>query len=121
MDSLYLHGFDVQLIIGVYDWERQAPRTVQLDLDIGLPDHRACLSDNIAETIDYAKVAERIRIFVTQRQFYLIEALAEQISQLILQEFHAAWVKVSATKPGIVPGIARVGVTITRGVPPQAA
>ena len=114
MDSLYLHGFDVQLIIGVYDWERQAPRTVQLDLDIGLPNHRACLSDDIAETIDYAKVAERIRLFVTQRQFYLIEALAEQIAQLVLQEFHAAWVKVSATKPGIVPGISRVGVSIMR-------
>lgn len=115
MDSLYLHGFDVQLIIGVYEWERHAPRIVQLDLDIGLPDHGACQSDNIAQTIDYAVVAERIRAYVALKEFYLIEALAEQIAQLILLEFQAIWVKVSATKPGIVPGIARVGVTITRG------
>ncbi len=114
MDKLFMHGFNVQLIIGVYEWERKVPHTVQLDLEIGLPDQRACLSDDIMETIDYAKVAEQIRVFVAQRSFHLIEALAEQIAQLILNDFKAPWVKVSANKPAIVPGIDQVGVTIER-------
>ncbi len=115
MDKLFMHDFNVQLVIGAYEWERNTPQTVRLDLEIGLPDNRAGLTDHIQDAINYAEVAERIRLLVAQSQFHLIEALAEQIAQLVRQDFKAPWVRVSVTKPAVVRGIARLGVTIERG------
>ncbi len=114
MDKLFLHDFNLQMIIGVYEWERTSPQTVHLDLDIGLPDRRAGQTDLIEDAINYADVAEHIRTWVTQHEFHLIETLAEQIAQLILDHFGAPWVRVSATKPAVVRGVGRVGVSIER-------
>ena len=114
MDKLFLRGFNLAVLIGVYEWERHAPQTVQLDIEIGLPAQRAAQSDDIQDTIDYAKVAEHIRAFIHEREFHLVETLAEQLAQLIFDHFSAIWVQISAAKPGVVPGIERVGVTIQR-------
>ena len=71
------------MLIGVYEWERRVPQTVQLDLEIGLPPKER-RSDRIGDTIDYAKVvgAHRSRAFAENR-FLLVEALAEHIAQLV--------------------------------------
>ncbi len=115
MDKLFLHDFGVHMIIGVYDWERTTPQSVKLDLEIGLPEScRAGQSDNIKDAINYAEVAEHIRNYIAAHEFHLIEALAEQIATLILRDFHAPWVSVSATKPAVVRGVGRLGITIER-------
>lgn len=115
MDKLFLHDFGVHMIIGVYDWERTTPQSIKLDLEIGLPDNsRARLTDNIDDAINYAVVADHIRHYIASHEFHLIEALAEQIADLILRDFHAPWVRVSATKPAVVRGVGRLGITIER-------
>ena len=68
-------------------------------------------------TIDYAKVVERIEQSVRANRFLLIEALAEHIAQLVMNEFGAPWVKVSAAKVGILPNAKFVGVTLERRRP----
>ncbi|MHB1678369.1 MAG: dihydroneopterin aldolase [Sulfuriferula sp.] len=115
MDTLFLRDFRLQIIIGIYAWERKVPQTVQLDMEIGLPHSRACFSDNVADSINYAEVAERIRENMALHEFNLVEALAEHIAQLILKEFGAPWIKVCITKLGVVRGIKQIGVCIERG------
>jgi dihydroneopterin aldolase len=61
MDIIFLNEFRAETIIGVYPWEREVPQTIQLDLEIGLPHSRAGTSDDVADTIDYGKVVERIQ------------------------------------------------------------
>ena len=116
MDTLFLRDFRLQMIIGIYEWERKVPQTVQLDLEIGLPHSRAGLTDNVADSINYADVAQRIRETVAQRNFNLVEALAEHTAQLVLTEFSAPWVKVCITKLAVVRGIKELGVCIERGL-----
>ena len=55
MDIIFISDFRIDMLIGVYEWERRVPQTVQLDLEIGLPP-RERRSDRIGDTIDYAKV-----------------------------------------------------------------
>ena len=114
MDIIFIHDFRLDILIGVYDWERRVPQTVQFDLDIGLPS-REKWSDKIAETIDYAKVVERIESSLAENHFLLVEALAEHIVQLVMTEFKAPWVRTSVTKLGALKGVKRLGVTIERG------
>ena len=115
MDTLFLRDFRLQMIIGIYEWERKIPQTVQLDLEIGLPHSRACLTDDVADSINYADVAQRIRDTIAQRDFNLVEALAEHVAQVVLTEFGSPWIKVCVTKLAVVRGIKKLGICIERG------
>ena len=114
MDVIFIQDFRLEILIGVYEWERRVPQTVQLDLEIGLPP-RPKRSDRIGDTIDYAKVVSRIEASLTENHFLLVEALAEHIAQLVLSEFRAPWIRASVTKLGALKGVKRLGVTIERG------
>ena len=115
VDTIFINDFRLEILIGVYEWERRVPQTVQLDLEIGLPP-RDKRSDRIGDTIDYAKVVARIEESLAQNRFLLVEALAEHIAQLVLTEFGAPWIRASVTKLGALKGVKRLGVTIERGV-----
>ncbi|KAF0813191.1 Dihydroneopterin aldolase [Andreprevotia sp. IGB-42] len=116
MDLIYLHGVRAKTLIGWYDWERLAPQVVELDLEIGLPSNRAGVSDNLTDTIDYDRVVNTLRASMAEQHFLLLEALAEHIAHIIIDDFAAPWAKVSVTKLGILHEVGRVGVTIERGV-----
>ncbi len=71
-------------------------------------------SDRVADCIDYDKVTVRIRELLGEKHYNLVEALAERVARMIIDEFGAAWVKVSAAKLGVLKNAGRVGVTVER-------
>jgi dihydroneopterin aldolase len=117
MDILFLRDFRLELIIGVYEWERKVPQPVRLDLEIGLPNSKAGGTDNVADTIDYGAVAMRVKDYLhnAPQPITLVESVAEHVAAIVRNEFGSPWVKVSVTKFAIVPGIKELGITIERG------
>ena len=115
MDIIFLSEVKVQTKLGVPEWERMVAQTIILDIEIAMPSSGSCLTDDIADTIDYGVVVNRIRQVLSERSFKLVEALAEHICQLILTEFKAPWVKIKVAKPGILPGLKALGVVLERG------
>ena len=115
MDIIFISDLRVDMLIGVYDCERKVPQTVQLDLEIGIPDGGRPRSDKIRETIDYAKVIASIKASLKQNRFLLVERLAEHLAGLVMKEFKAQWVKVSVSKLAVEKDVKRVGITIERG------
>ncbi|MBI2753799.1 MAG: dihydroneopterin aldolase [Betaproteobacteria bacterium] len=114
MDSILIRELRVEVLIGIHKRERHMPQTVSLDLDIGLPGDAVFASDRVADTIDYEQVVLRIKALAASGHFRLVETLAERIARLLLDEFGAPWVKVSAAKLGILPHARMVGVSIER-------
>src|SRR5262245_23195673 len=115
MDIIFISELRLDILLGVYNWERRAPHTVQFDLETGIPDTGRPRSDRIAETIDYSKVVARIAASLKDTHFLLVERLAEHVAQIVLTEFKAPWVKVSVAKLAAIKGVKRLGVTIERG------
>ncbi len=115
MDIIFLRELRVDTLIGVYDWEKRVPQTLQIDLEIALPNSRACLSDDLADALDYAQIIAHIREVLQRRHFNLLEALAEHIAQILLDDFKAPWVKVSVAKLQAIRGSKMVGISIERG------
>lgn len=117
MDILFLRDFRLDLIIGIYEWERKIPQPVRLDLEIGLPEHKAGETDDVVDTIDYGAVAHRVKDSLINRPqpIALVEAVAEHVAQIVLNEFGAPWVKISVTKFAIVRGVKELGISIERG------
>lgn len=114
MDTIFIRELRAEAWIGIYEWEKLKPQTLDFNLEIGLDTHRAGESDNIRDTVDYGKVVERIHADLKEQHFKLLEALAEHISQVILHDFKAQWVKISVAKIAHIRGVKLVGVTISR-------
>ena len=115
MDIIYLHGLQIETIIGVHDWERQIKQTVVLDLDMGFDVTRGAATDHLEDTLNYKAVAKRVIAFVQQADFQLVETLAESIARLVREEFDVAWLRLRVNKAGAVRGAKDVGVLIERG------
>lgn len=115
MDVLFLRDFKLEAIIGLYEWERKAPQPIMIDLEIGLYDHKAGHSDDIHDTIDYGKVAERIQEFAAANHFHLVEALGEHIADIVRGEFGAPWVRITVRKLAILRGVKELGIIVERG------
>jgi dihydroneopterin aldolase len=116
MDIIAIHDFRVETQIGFHEWERRLPQMIQLDLELAIPgSHGTPRTDRLRDTIDYGAVVARVRESLATTHFILLERLSEHIADLLRNEFHAPWVRVSASKIGILKGVRRVSVTIERG------
>ena len=118
MDIVFIHDLQIETVIGIYDWERKIRQTVSLDLEMATDIRKAAKSDDIEDTLSYKTVAKRLIEFVQQSEFELVEALAEEICKIVLEEFEVPWVKLTLHKPGAVRGSKSVGVIIERGTKP---
>ena len=116
MDTIVIRDLRVEVLIGIHKRERFVPQTVSIDLDIGIPGKKVFASDKVADTIDYEQVSLRIKALGASQHFRLVETLADRIAKLLLEDFKAPWVKVTASKIGILPNAKFVGVSIQRGV-----
>jgi dihydroneopterin aldolase len=113
-DRIFLHGLTTECIIGFIDWERRVKQTVVLDIELPVDCRRAARSDEVADTLDYKKVAKRVLAFIEASEFKLVETLAHRVALLILEEFAVAWVRIALNKPGAIRNSRDVGVVIER-------
>ncbi|MBP9218247.1 MAG: dihydroneopterin aldolase [Sterolibacterium sp.] len=121
MDFIFIDDLRVEAHVGIFPREQKASQTLEISLTFGVPDD-AARHDDIANTIRYDAVIERIRAELARRQFNLLETLGEFVIHLMLDEFGAPWVKISIAKLGIMKGVRRVGVQIerSRATPPAS-
>ena len=115
MDIIFLRELKIETLIGVYEWEKRVPQTLQLDLEIARPSSRACQTDDIKDALNYADIVRYIQSVLASRHFNLLEALAEHIAEILLNDFKAPWVKVSVAKLNAIRGSKMVGISIERG------
>lgn len=118
MDIVFIHDLQIQTVIGIYDWERKIRQTISLDIEMATDISKAAKSDDIEDTLSYKTVAKRLIEFIEQSEFELVEALAERICSIVMEEFSVPWVKLTLHKPGAVRGSKSVGVIIERGTRP---
>lgn len=114
MDVVFIEGFVSDTVIGIHTSELHTPQPVRVDLYAGLPRSGACDSDRIGDTIDYARVRERLLLLFAEHRVRLLEALAETIAEILVCEFGAHWVRVVLAKPKKFGDLDAVGVAIER-------
>ncbi len=115
MDIIFLRDLRIETIVGIYDWERETPQTVVLDLEMSTDVARAAATDDIRDALNYKDIAKRLISFVGESKFMLVETLAEECAKIIRDEFDVKWVKIQLNKQGAVSGSRDVGVIIERG------
>jgi dihydroneopterin aldolase len=121
MDTIFIREFRVEAWVGIYEWEKQRAQTLDMELEIGLPDAPAGRTDHIQDTVNYGEVVNRVAAELASQKFRLLEALAEHVCQVVLAEFaNAQSVKVSVAKLGHVRNVRKLGITLERRRKPGA-
>jgi dihydroneopterin aldolase len=114
-DFIFIKGLKIKTAIGIAEWERRILQTIVIDINLYLDLQKIATEDNVARTVNYKTVADRIKELVkTQGPFNLVEALAEKIATLIKAEFPIDKLHLTISKPSVFSDIAHVGVCIER-------
>ena len=111
IDRIHIEQLEIHVRVGVPDSERaQAQR---LTLNITFWPKRSGPRDHIADTVNYSEVAASVKHFVTQRDYRLIETLAEETAGHLLARFPLRKVAVEVRK-FVLPDADHVSVTAIR-------
>ena len=117
MDRIFLRGMRFMACHGVLPHEQEVPQPFEVDVELGRSLRAAGESDDLGNTVNYAKVYDVVSTVLTVARKYLIEAIAEKIADDLLRDFDSLrWVRVTVHKPTApIDGIfSDVGVTILR-------
>jgi dihydroneopterin aldolase len=115
-DRLAVHGIEAVGHHGVLDFERRDGQVFRVDLVLELDTGPAAESDDLADTVDYGSLADRVKVAIETDPVDLIETLAQRIADLCLADERVARAEVTVHKPEapIAATFSDVALTITR-------
>ncbi|MEQ4305338.1 dihydroneopterin aldolase [Plantactinospora sp. B6F1] len=118
-DRIVLTGLRARGRHGVYDFERAQGQDFVVDVVLELDLGAAARSDDVADTVHYGELAERLVGIVTGEPVNLIETLAERLAAACLADPRVLGTSVTVHKPQapIPHDFADVAVTVTRRRP----
>jgi dihydroneopterin aldolase len=116
LDQLAVRGIEAVGHHGVFDFERRDGQVFRVDLVLGLDTRPAAASDDLADTVDYGSLVDRVKTAIESDPVDLIERLAQRIADLCLADDRVARAEVTVHKPEapIAATFSDVALTITR-------
>ncbi|MGH3022274.1 MAG: dihydroneopterin aldolase [Gaiellaceae bacterium] len=95
-----VQGLELRGFHGVLEDEQRIGQSFVFDVELVAHD-AGVHSDQLADTVDYTAVVERIEAINGERRFNLIEALAAAIADDLVERFPATRVRVRVRKPEV--------------------
>ena len=114
MDTITITDLEVSYCVGVPDAERATPQRLLLTVEMTHDFRAAAVEDELSGTIDYYAVTQRLLKFGDGVHWKLIETLAVDLAQMILEDFGPRAVTVEVKK-FIIPQARHVAVRVVRG------
>lgn len=113
-DKIFIREFQVPAQIGILPWEKISTQIIVIDLEFTVDVKAIALADRVEDTVDYAAVCEAIAGYLAKHRFNLIETLAENVAQFLLNQFHLSGLRLSVVKPKAIANAHGAGVVIER-------
>ena len=115
MNKIHIEGLEVFALIGVYDWERDHQQRLIVDVELSADLSLAAQTDDVNNTLNYAQIAQGISHFSAKSDYKLIEALASNMAEWLLQTFPMLKsVRLKLSKPDILANAKNVAVEFTK-------
>ncbi len=87
LDKLSLRGMRLDCIVGLFDYERNTPQPVELDVTLHLDTREAARLGRLAKTVDYARVLGELRFILVAGRFRLLESAAEALAAWLIEQW----------------------------------
>jgi dihydroneopterin aldolase len=98
-DSIQVDGIEVLARHGVLDHEKVEPQRFLVDLSVFLDLSKAGASDDLADTVDYGRLAQLAHDVVAGESHQLIEKVADRVASTLMAEPGVGRVIVTVHKP----------------------
>ncbi len=115
-DHIEIRGLRCTVIVGVLAEERDRAQLIEIDLDLERPIEGAAISDDLAETTNYAEVLSLARRIATEGRFLLLETLVYRVAREVLavdEAIESVTVAARKLRPPVPEDVATVGVRTT--------
>jgi D-erythro-7,8-dihydroneopterin triphosphate epimerase len=110
LDRIYITGLTLRCLIGINPEERVKKQDIIINLTLHADLSQASASDDIAHTVDYKVLKDRI----IASSFYLIERLAQEACSLALSDPRVKRADVRIDKPGALRFAKSVAIELSR-------
>ncbi len=101
LDKITIEGIDVLGHHGVDEAERKVGHRVIVDVDMWLDLSGAVVDDDIHKTVNYEEACKLIEQVAGQEEFLLLESLASEIGDRLLESFDVEEVAVRVRKASL--------------------
>lgn len=112
--KINFNDFEDFAIIGTEPTEREIPQKIILNISISYDATDAIKTDDLHNALDYQKITYSIKNLIANSKFFLLETLADEITNLILEEKSVLNTTVSISKPNKLDRIKSIGVEISK-------
>jgi 7,8-dihydroneopterin aldolase/epimerase/oxygenase len=110
---LFLRNYEVQINIGVHEFEKKGEQRVLVNVDLFIP---LALStpkdDHLHEVVDYDFIRSTIAKRMAKGHIHLQETLCDDVARAMLAHPKVRAVRVSTEKPDVYPDCDAVGVEV---------
>lgn len=98
-DCITVRGIRTSGVHGVLDFEHHLSQDFVVDVKIWFDSRPAAQTDDLAQSVDYSKIAEKVQSVVLGKRVSLIERLAQRIAMEVLENKRVDAVEVTVHKP----------------------
>ena len=114
MDQVIIKDLLARGVIGITERERERAQDILINVVLFTDISRAAQTDNIADCIDYSKMAKKLTAHAETVGRQTVEALVTDLAGLCLEDPAVQGVRIRVEKPGAVRFSRSVGVEIER-------
>ena len=115
---LFLKAFEINMNIGVHDFEKKGEQRVIVNIDLYVPlQSNTPNKDDLSEVVDYDFMRQTIADIIAQGHIQLQETLCDEIVKRMLAHPLVFATRVSTEKPDVYPDCEGVGVEVFRSKP----
>ena len=108
--KVFVRGLKLDAEIGVYDHEHGRRQPLECEVEMDIAPHAW---DRLADTINYETIASKAKAVAAEGHFQLVEAFAERLGRLCLEDERVSRVRVRVEKPlALAPQAAAAGAEI---------
>lgn len=97
-DFIVINNLQVETFVGINAHEQIERQPVIINIKMAV-NNAAALSNDINDAINYKVVYDKVTNFVIYGKFLLLENMAEQIANLLFENFSIQYVKIEINKP----------------------
>ncbi len=110
---LFLRNYEVQINIGVHEFEKKGEQRVLINVDLFIPLAVSTpTEDHLQEVVDYDFMRDTIAKRMAQGHIHLQETLCDDVARAMLTHPKVKAVRVSTEKPDVYPDCDSVGVEV---------
>ncbi len=114
-DRVHGTGFSFDCRIGFHEYERHIRQRVVIDWEAETEWRAAARADRARDLVDYYEANLAMVALIADKEYRLIEALAEDVARLLITKFPVTRVRVRVTKsPFDMPNVGSVAVECWR-------